>query len=67
MPELLQEHVAPSEMGGALLDLLEGGEGDKALIEAFEGIHERLARNADARAAEAVLDLCGVRSGVQQS
>ena len=57
VPEYVQEDVRPDVLGPALLQQLERP--DRAeLVQAFAAIHEALRRDASARAAEAVLELC---------
>jgi lipid-A-disaccharide synthase len=56
VPEFFQEQVRPEVLGPAVLGELERS--DRAeLTAAFGVIHERLRRNASARAAEAILEL----------
>ena len=56
VPEFFQEQVRPEVLGPAVLGELERP--DRAeLITAFGEMHERLRRNASARAAEAILGL----------
>jgi lipid-A-disaccharide synthase len=59
VPELLQEAATPEALGEALQAFLEDPERCRALAGRFAGIHRALRRNADRRAAEAVLGLVG--------
>ena len=60
VPEFFQEQVRPERLGPAVLEQLERP--DRAeLVAAFGEIHERLRRDASARAAEAVLELLAAR------
>jgi lipid-A-disaccharide synthase len=63
VPEILQDRVTPELLGGAVLRWLDDAAGCDALTGDFDRIHETLRRNADDRAADAVLSLCtGVKS-----
>lgn len=57
VPELLQDSATPDRLGAALLDWLEQPERRAALQAEFDRIHSILRRDADSRAAEAVLQL----------
>jgi lipid-A-disaccharide synthase len=60
VPEYFQEQVRPDVLGPAVLGQLERT--DRAeLTAAFSDIHERLRRNASARAADAILELLQAR------
>jgi lipid-A-disaccharide synthase len=60
VPEYFQEEVCPEVLGPAVLGQLERD--DRAdLIATFAGIHAALRRDASARAADAVLELCDHR------
>jgi lipid-A-disaccharide synthase len=60
VPEFFQEHVRADVLGPAVLGQLDRT--DRAeLTAAFREIHERLRRNASARAADAILELLPVR------
>ncbi len=61
VPEYFQEDVRPGVLGPALLEQLERPDRDE-LMRAFGEIHLVLRRDASARAAEAILDLCGRRA-----
>ncbi len=62
VPEYFQEDVRPGVLGPALLEQLERPDRDE-LMRTFGEIHRVLRRDASARAAEAILDLCGRRAG----
>lgn len=59
VPELLQDEATPAKLGPAVLRFLQRPELQRGLDAEFENIHSRLRRNANERAAEAVLDLVG--------
>jgi lipid-A-disaccharide synthase len=60
VPEFFQEQVRPDVLGPAVLGQLDRA--DRAELEAaFGAIHERLRRNASARAADAVLEMLASR------
>jgi lipid-A-disaccharide synthase len=59
VPELLQEAATPQALGEALEAFLEDPERCRALAGRFADIHRALRRDADRRAAEAVLALVG--------
>lgn len=60
VPEYFQEEACPAVLGPAVLGQLERD--DRAdLVATFSGIHAALRRDASARAAEAILELCGRR------
>jgi lipid-A-disaccharide synthase len=55
VPEILQDRVSAEALGAAVLAQLDAGSGRLALLEAFDEIHGILRRDADRRAADAVL------------
>lgn len=57
IPELLQDAATPEMLGAAVLDWLERPQRRAALQAEFHRIHSMLRRDADSRAAEAVLEL----------
>ncbi|RJS95415.1 lipid-A-disaccharide synthase [Salinisphaera sp. Q1T1-3] len=57
VPELLQHDANIAALGAWVLRLLADSPARQRQIEAFDAIHETLARDADARAAEAVSEL----------
>ncbi len=57
VPELAQEQVTAQALGEAMLEQLENQPLRRELMGTFTKIHHDLRRNADARAAEAVLEL----------
>nr|MBS0021838.1 lipid-A-disaccharide synthase [Gammaproteobacteria bacterium] len=57
IPELLQDAATPEMLGAAVLDWLERPQRRAALQAEFDRIHSMLRRDADSRAAEAVLEL----------
>ena len=60
VPEYFQEQVTPAVLGPAVLEQLDRP--DRAeLVAIFTEIHHTLRREASARAAEAILDLCSRR------
>ncbi|MEJ2514744.1 MAG: lipid-A-disaccharide synthase [Gammaproteobacteria bacterium] len=59
VPELIQDAATPEALGSALLELLDDPDRRARLAEHFGRIHRTLRRNADRRAAEAVLELVG--------
>ena len=60
VPEYFQEQVTPAVLGPAMLEQLDRP--DRAeLLATFTEIHHTLRRDASARAAEAILDLCSGR------
>lgn len=61
VPEYFQEDVRPGVLGPALLEQLERPDRDE-LMRTFGEIHLALRRDASARAAEAILELCGRRT-----
>lgn len=64
VPEILQDRVTPEALGAAVLRWLDDETARDALTGDFDRIHETLRRDADDRAADAVLSLC---SGEQSS
>lgn len=67
VPEILQDAVTPERLGEAVLAWLDDPPRCAQLVQSFAEIHERLRRNADARAAAAVLALCGRQPGTRLS
>lgn len=63
VPEILQDQVSPERLGSTVVEVLDDERGRAALLRQFELIHATLARNADVRAAEAVLALCASSTG----
>jgi len=63
VPELLQDRVTPAALGSAVLHWLDDAPARAALTEEFEQIHDSLRRDADERAADAVLSLCAGGEG----
>ncbi|ROO32257.1 lipid-A-disaccharide synthase [Salinisphaera orenii] len=61
VPEFLQQEASPDFMGPWLYRLLHAETARRRQIDAFDGIHARLALDADARAARAVVDLVEAR------
>jgi lipid-A-disaccharide synthase len=57
VPECMQENARPAIMGAELLDLLDNGERRATIVTEFAKLREELARGADQRAANAVLEL----------
>ena len=57
VPEFSQEQVTVANMGPALLACLEDTQQQRAMLQAFDDIHQTLRCNADAAAATAVLKL----------
>lgn len=57
VPELLQDKATPEALGQAVLDRLTPGPDIDALKEAFSELHDMLRRNANERAAEALVPL----------
>ena len=57
VPEFIQGEVRPERMGPALLELLDAGSGNSALMEAFADVSRNLRRDADGRAARCVIEL----------
>ncbi|WP_111496562.1 MULTISPECIES: lipid-A-disaccharide synthase [Marinobacter] len=55
VPELLQEEATPEALGRAVLDRLKPGPDLDALKQAFAELHETLRRNANERAADALV------------
>ena len=62
VPEFIQDDATPENLAGALETMLLNPD-STALMEAFDGIHRRLRRDAGARAAEAVMRAAGASSG----
>ncbi len=59
VPELIQEHAVPEKLGRAVLGYLQEPDRRQVLSEEFSRLHKLLRRDANARAAEAVLELLG--------
>ena len=57
VPELIQDAVTPERLSAEVLGWLEAPERRRRLEAAFGAIHRRLRRDADRRAAEAVLEV----------
>lgn len=57
VPELLQQHAIPAELGPAVLALLQSADARQAQVEVFEGLHAALRCNANASAAAGVAGL----------
>jgi lipid-A-disaccharide synthase len=66
VPEFFQEEVSGAALGDALLREMEDGAHVRELLDEFAGIHRALRRDGAARAAEAILRLCG-RAGARAS
>lgn len=62
VPEFLQQEATAEFMGPWLYRLLASADARARQIEAFETIHRQLALDADARAAQAVVDLIAQRA-----
>jgi lipid-A-disaccharide synthase len=63
VPEVLQDKVKPEVLGPMLLQSLENTAETERLVSRFTALHELLRRDADQRAAEAVLALVKARQG----
>ena len=63
VPEILQDEVTPERLGTEVLRWLDDEPARAALQVEFLRIHELLRRDASARAAEAVLELCAAGKG----
>ncbi|MBN1239323.1 MAG: lipid-A-disaccharide synthase, partial [Gammaproteobacteria bacterium] len=61
VPEFLQDNVRPTVLGPALLGCLDGRSLDPDWYHAFESVHRELRRDANAGAADAVLELLAAR------
>jgi lipid-A-disaccharide synthase len=59
VPEILQDAVTPERLGSEVLRWLDDEPACAALQAEYVRIHDLLRRDASARAAEAVLELCG--------
>ncbi len=59
VPEFLQDAVVPLDMADRLLALLNDGPRQAELVARFAAMHRLLARDADRRSAQAVLELTG--------
>ena len=59
VPELIQEHAVPEKLGRAVLQYLQEPDSRRVLSEEFSRLHRLLRRDANERAAEAVLELSG--------
>jgi len=57
VPELLQDDALPEKLGPALLRFLEAPDLVEALRGRFTAIHRSLKNDANARAAEAVVEI----------
>lgn len=57
VPECMQKNARPEIMGAELLDLLDNAERRVTIVTEFAKLREELARGADQRAANAVLEL----------
>jgi lipid-A-disaccharide synthase len=57
VPEFIQEAATPQALGSALLGWLDGAADTQAVMEAYAELHHALRRDADERAAEAVLEI----------
>ncbi len=57
VPELIQGEAVPEKLGRAVEHLLEHPEKSKSIIETLKGMHEQLRRNANERAADAVMQV----------
>nr|WP_242674394.1 lipid-A-disaccharide synthase [Marinobacter halodurans] len=63
VPELLQDNATPEALGQAVLDRLKPGPDVDSLKVAFAELHELLRRNANERAAEALVPLIEGEAG----
>jgi lipid-A-disaccharide synthase len=61
VPEFLQEQVSGTVLGDALLHELEDPDHVRQLLDDFSAVHRALRCDGAARAAEAILALCGTR------
>jgi lipid-A-disaccharide synthase len=61
VPELLQHDATPEALAENLLDQLDKRAGDAEYLTRFEALHSQLRREANDRAAEAVLEWLGTR------
>jgi lipid-A-disaccharide synthase len=59
VPEFIQEDASPERLAEAVAALLDDPDRRRGIESSFAKLHEKLALNADRRAAEAVLDLIG--------
>ena len=59
VPEFVQGEVRADVLGPAVLEILDGRPLHAGWYDVFTGIHLRLRRDADAQAAQGVLELCG--------
>ncbi len=59
VPEFIQEDASPERLAEAVAALLDDPDRRRGIENSFAKLHEKLALNADRRAAEAVLDLIG--------
>ena len=57
IPELIQEAATPAALADAVAELLADPERRARIAARFAKLHEELALGADARAADAVIDL----------
>lgn len=63
VPEFIQRDVVPERLGATLLRLMEDGSAVAAYRRSAEAIHRDLRRDADVRAADAVLGLVAAETG----
>jgi lipid-A-disaccharide synthase len=63
VPEFFQDQVEGAALGDALLKELEDTDHVRELLDAFAAVHRSLRRGGAARAAEAILECIGRRSG----
>lgn len=63
VPEILQDDISPEALGSAVLEWLNNADRRSRLMQDFAGIRDLLRKDADQRAAEAVLSLCDVSTG----
>ena len=57
VPELIQGNAVPEKLGRAVEHLLEHPEKSKSIIDTLKGMHGQLRRNANERAADAVMQV----------
>jgi len=63
VPEFFQEQVEGAALGDALLKELEDRDHVRELLDEFAAVHRSLRRGGAARAAEAILECIGRRTG----
>ena len=63
VPEFIQDKATPSNLAGAVAALIDDDARRTAIVAEFARLRTTLARNADRRAADAVLDLAGRHAG----